>query len=602
MRIQLLPPQLINQIAAGEVVERPAAVVKELLENSLDAGARSIEVDIEQGGVRRMRVRDDGAGIHKDDLPLALRRHATSKIRSLEDLEQVLSLGFRGEALPSIGSVSRLELSSRTQADSHGWRVTGEGDASSAPEPAAHPVGTTVEVRDLFFNVPARRHFLRTEQTEFGHIEDLVKRIALSRFEVGFTLRHNQRVVHSLRPLESGEHAQRVAALYGTAFMEQALPVEAAAVGLRLWGWVGLPTFSRGQADLQLFYVNGRMVRDKLVSHAIRQAYQDVLYHGRHPAYVLYLELPPAQVDVNVHPAKHEVRFREGRLVHDFLFRSLHKSLAGVSAGLHPAPQSAPDTPELRDAAPGMSAPLQQPMSFGRVQDAPARIPPGAVSEHLAVYQALHGVSQQDASEVFPAAPHHQVPPLGYVLAQLQGIYILAENAHGLVLVDMHAAHERITYERMKAALEGEGIASQPLLLPITVNVSTREADIAEENAGLFEELGFEVGRSGSETLVVRRVPTLLHDADVTSLLRDVLSDLITHGTSTRIREHINGLLGTLACHTSVRAHRRLGLDEMNALLRDMEATPRSGQCNHGRPTWIQLSLDELDKLFMRGR
>ncbi|HWQ94462.1 MAG TPA: DNA mismatch repair endonuclease MutL [Gammaproteobacteria bacterium] len=589
MRIQLLPPQLVNQIAAGEVVERPAAVVKELLENSLDAGARAIEIDIEQGGVRRVRVRDDGVGIHKDDLPLALRRHATSKIRSLDDLEQVLSLGFRGEALPSIGSVSRLELSSRTEADSHGWRVTGEGDALSTPEPTAHPVGTTVEVHDLFFNVPARRNFLRTEQTEFGHIEDLVKRIALSRFEVGFTLRHNQRVVHSLRPLQQpGEHGQRVAALYGAAFMEQALPVEATAVGLRLWGWVGLPTFSRSQADLQLFYVNGRMVRDKLVSHAVRQAYQDVLYHGRHPAYVLYLELPPAQVDVNVHPTKHEVRFRQGRLVHDFLFRSLHHALAQVNPAQRMTADSAA-TPERLFAVGGASWPVQQPM-------------PMKVREQVTAYHALHGAPSSDEGVSRVPPTQHTVPPLGYALAQLQGIYILAENAEGLVLVDMHAAHERITYERMKTALEGEGITSQPLLLPITVSVSGREADIAEENAGLFKELGFEIGRAGPETLVVRRAPTLLHDADVTSLLRDVLSDLITHGTSTRIREHINGLLGTLACHTSVRAHRRLGLDEMNALLRDMEATPRSGQCNHGRPTWVQLSLDELDKLFMRGR
>ncbi len=595
MRIQLLPPQLVNQIAAGEVVERPASVVKELLENSLDAGARTVEIDIEQGGVRRVRVRDDGAGIHRDDLPLALRRHATSKIRSLEDLEQVLSLGFRGEALPSIGSVSHLELSSRIEADSHGWRVTGEGDAASTPEPTAHPVGTTVEVRDLFFNVPARRHFLRTEQTEFSHIEDLVKRIALSRFEVGFTLRHNQRVVHSLRPLEPGEQGLRVAALYGAAFMEQALPVEAAAVGLRLWGWVGLPAFSRSQAHLQLFYVNGRMVRDKLVSHAIRQAYQDVLFHGRHPAYVLYLELPPAQVDVNVHPTKHEVRFRQGRLVHDFLFRSLHHALAGVTPTrvIHDPTEAAPEQVVA-------AAPMQQPMAWA----APGaiRAHPGAVSEHLAVYRALHGAPSNNEGMSHVAPTQHSVPPLGYALAQLQGIYILAENAEGLVLVDMHAAHERITYERMKAALEGEGIASQPLLLPIMVSVSAREADLAEESAGLFEELGFEIGRVGPETLVVRRAPALLQDADVTSLLRDVLSDLITHGTSTRIREHINGLLGTLACHTSVRAHRRLGLDEMNALLRDMETTPRSGQCNHGRPTWIPLSLDELDKLFMRGR
>ncbi|MEO6697579.1 MAG: DNA mismatch repair endonuclease MutL, partial [Gammaproteobacteria bacterium] len=498
MRIQLLPPQLVNQIAAGEVVERPAAVLKELLENSLDAGARSIEIDIEQGGMRRVRVRDDGAGIHKDDLPLALRRHATSKIRSLGDLEQVLSLGFRGEALPSISSVSRLELSSRTEADDHGWRVTGAEDELSVPEPTAHPVGTTVEVRDLFFNVPARRHFLRTEQTEFGHIDDLVKRIALSRFEVGFTLRHNQRVVHSVRPAGNAGQGQRVAALYGAAFMEQALPVEAAAVGLRLWGWVGLPTFSRSQADLQLFYVNGRMVRDKLVSHAIRQAYQDVLYHGRHPAYILYLELPPAQVDVNVHPAKHEVRFRQGRLVHDFLFRSLHNALAGVSPG-PAATQEIALTPEP-----------SRPLDAGEppAQRYAQQVMPLYVREHVAAYHALHGASQHDEKVASPSAPQHEAPPLGYALAQLQGIYILAENARGLVLVDMHAAHERITYERMKAALEGGGITSQPLLVPITVAVSGREADIAEQSAALFEELGFEIGRAGPETLVVRRVPT----------------------------------------------------------------------------------------------
>lgn len=599
-RIQKLSTRLANQIAAGEVVERPSAVVKELVENSLDAGARNIELEVEQGGTRLIRVRDDGCGIHKADFPLALSRHATSKIHSFEDLEGVSSLGFRGEALPSISSVSRLELRSRV-AGGEGWRVSGDGgDSISEPEPVAHPPGTTVEVRDLFFNTPARRKFLRTEKTEFGHLEAVVKRIALSRFDVGFSLRHNQRVVQKLRPaLDAAARQQRVAQVCGQAFVDHTLQLEFAAAGMRLWGWVALPTFSRSQADLQYFFVNGRMVRDKLIAHAIRQAYQDVLYHGRHPAYVLYLELDPTLVDVNVHPTKHEVRFREGRMVHDFLFRTLHKALAEARPGGEAAVQ--------QDAQADTSLPAGMAASSA-AGIAPASMPSQqgnialAVREQLQGYQALAQSAAMSAAEYPQDNTEAGMPLLGYAIAQLHGIYILAENAQGLVLVDMHAAHERITYERMKTAFDGEGVRSQPLLVPLTMAVSEAEARLPEEFADVFSELGFVVQSLGPETIIVRQVPSLLREADIEGLLRDVLSDLTTYGTTRRVREAINELLATMACHGSVRANRKLTLPEMNALLRDMESTERSGQCNHGRPTWVQLSLDQLDKLFLRGQ
>ncbi|MEO5573298.1 MAG: DNA mismatch repair endonuclease MutL [Gammaproteobacteria bacterium] len=597
MRVQRLPTRLINQIAAGEVVERPASVVKELLENSLDAGASHIEVDVEQGGMRLLRVRDDGCGIHKDDLALALSRHATSKILTLEDLEQVTTLGFRGEALPSISSVSRLELSSRIAQENSGWRIHGDGrELHTEPEPAAHPIGTTVEVRDLFFNTPARRKFLRTEKTEFTHIEEVVRRIALSHFAAGVSLRHNQRSVYTLRPAhDERERAQRVASVCGQAFLDNALCVDFEATGLRLWGWIALPAFSRSQTDLQFFYVNGRTVRDKLVSHAVRQAYHDVLYHGRHPAFVLYLEMPSGQVDVNAHPAKHEVRFREGRLVHDFLFRALHSALAQVSPG------SAPLTETLLPGAHAQLPAVTPQSVFANARPAftTQHIMPLQVREQMAAYAALHPSSPQ-ATPVDPSVSPSE-HPLGYALAQLHGIFILAQNSQGLVLVDMHAAHERITYERLKSAFDSDGIQAQPLLVPLTVAVSVSEASAAEQHNALFVDLGFEIGRIGPETLVVRQIPVLLRDADVASLVRDVLSDIRAHGSSTRIREHLNSVLSTLACHTSVRANHRLTLLEMNALLRDMERTERSGQCNHGRPTWVQFSLDALDKLFMRG-
>ncbi|HCH32122.1 MAG TPA: DNA mismatch repair endonuclease MutL [Oceanospirillaceae bacterium] len=623
-KIHQLSPRLANQIAAGEVVERPASVIKELLENCLDAGASKVDVDVEQGGVKLMRVRDNGSGIDKQDLALALSRHATSKITSLDDLEAVQSLGFRGEALASVSSVSRLTLTSNVLEQDSAWQVMTEGrDMAAQLQPAAHPVGTSVEVRDLFFNTPARRKFLRTEKTEFGHLEEVIKRLALSRFDVAFSLKHNQKVIHNLRPADTqAAQEKRVASVCGPAFMQQALHIEMEAPGLRLWGWVGLPTFSRSQADLQYFFVNGRVVRDKLVGHAVRQAYRDVLYHGRHPAFVLYLELEPANVDVNVHPTKHEVRFRDGRLVHDFIFRSLHKALAQVR----------PETPTgggLEQLGVSQGQPLAQGLEAGVFagqtqvdlgqQNANAASPnagyqsqawpsalhqpsPQQLQEQSKVYGSLHGDAAAPTQPTQPMGEAGQVPPLGYAVAQLHGIYILSENAQGLVLVDMHAAHERIVYEKMKLSWAGQGIKAQPLLVPISMAVSSREADHVETAQDVFAELGFVIDRAGTENLVVRQVPSLLQHANVEQLVRDVLADVVTFGSSDRIRAAHNELLGTMACHGAVRANRRLNHVEMNALLRDMEITERSGQCNHGRPTWTQLSLSELDKLFMRGQ
>lgn len=602
-KIHVLSPRLANQIAAGEVVERPASVIKELLENSIDAGATRVDIDVDAGGVKLMRVRDNGSGMGKDDLPLALSRHATSKITQLDDLEAVATLGFRGEALASIASVSRLALSSNDQKEGSGWKVETEGrEMEASLQPVAHPQGSTVAVRDLFFNTPARRKFLRTEKTELNRIDDVVKKLALSHFSVGFTLRHNGKALRSF-PIAANqlEQERRVAGVCGPAFMENALYVDVEAAGLRLWGWVGLPTFSRSQADLQYFYVNGRSIRDKLVTHAVRQAYQDVLYHGRHPAYVLYLELNPADVDVNVHPTKHEVRFRDGRTVHNFIYRSLYRAVAEVKPG-----EGTPIPIVPVNTVPNGQQPFQSTMAG--LQSRPA---PGAVREQMATYAGLHSAavgtpSFSSASTDSLAADemdgNKDIPPMGYAIAQLKGVYVLAENATGLVLVDMHAAHERITYERMKQAFDDSGLASQPLLVPETLAVSQKEADGAEEHSELFASLGFTLQRAGPESLIIREIPAILRGSDVKPLVRDILSDLIEHGTSNRINDYINELLSTMACHGSVRANRKLTIPEMNALLRDMEATERSGQCNHGRPTWTQISLEELDKLFMRGR
>lgn len=625
--INLLSPRLANQIAAGEVVERPASVIKEVLENSLDAGATQLDVDIEGGGVKLMRVRDNGLGIDKDDLPLALARHATSKIADLDDLEAVATLGFRGEALASISSVSRLELTSCHHQAEHAWTVRAEGrDMQTQVAPAAHPQGTTVEVRDLFFNTPARRKFLRTDNTEYGRIEDVLKRLALSRFSVGFSLKNNGRVAHSWRPATTqAEQERRVAQICGPAFMSSTVHVDIERAGLRLWGWVALPTFSRSQADLQHFFVNGRSIKDKLVTHAIRQAYQDVLYHGRHPAYVLYLELDPATVDVNVHPTKHEVRFRDNRLVHDFLFRSLHKALADVRPDTATAPtpaasdvlmpslgnaisEAAPVQSTLNLAALPTLATNESPLGAGSMAASSEGFRPSyrpadlsnafGVAEQIAKYK--HLTQAPTFEEV--AAQNSEIPPLGFAIAQLKGIYILAENANGLIVVDTHAAHERITYERMKQQCAVSNIQSQPLLVPQSIAVSEKEANYAEENESLFAKLGFELQRAGPESLLIKQIPVMLNRADVEVLVRDVLSDLIEFGMSERISHKMNEILGTMACHGSVRANRKLTIAEMNALLRDMEATERSGQCNHGRPTWSQLSLKELDGLFMRGQ
>ena len=608
--IKILSPQLANQIAAGEVVERPASVLKELVENSLDAGATRIDIDVEQGGVKLIKIRDDGHGIPEHQLALALSRHATSKIDNLEDLEAVATLGFRGEALASIASVSRLTLTSNS-GDSSGWKAVSEGrDMAVELQPAAHPQGTSVEVRDLFFNTPARRKFLRTEATEYNRIDDSIKKLALSRMEVSFSLRHNQRAQLNLRPaISQAEQEKRVADICGPAFMKEALYVDNDRTGIRLWGWMGLPTFSRSQTDLQHFFVNGRAIRDKVVSHAVRQAYQDVLYHGRHPAFVLFLEIEPADVDVNVHPTKHEVRFRDSRSIHGFVYSTLNRALSQdrpqdhlQSAGA--ALQSNQDAEQLAAQSsiqfPSGQGPAEQHSHSNKSAGDIFGAQPSysgdryGVNTPMAAYQGLYATEMP--------SEQGDIPPMGFAIAQLRGIYILAENAQGLIIVDMHAAHERIIYERMKTAFDDQGLVSQPLLVPESLAVSQREADMAEQSGEVFAQLGFVVERAANESIIVRQIPAILRGSEVEALLRDVISDLIEHGTSERIRHHINEILSTMACHGSVRANRKLTVPEMNGLLRDMEDTERSGQCNHGRPTWSQLTLDELDKLFLRGR
>jgi len=609
MRIHRLSTQLANQIAAGEVVERPASIVKELLENSLDAGAREITVDVEQGGLRLIRVADSGGGIHKDDLQLALSRHATSKLSELEGLSRIATLGFRGEALPSIVSVAKLTLSSREAGADSAWRVDNDSHGNlGVPAPAAHPPGTTVEVRDLFFNVPARRKFLRSERTEFNHVEEVFRRIALSRFDAAFRLHHNKRAVYHLRP-DAGDGAVRVADLCGREFIGHSLAIAGEAGDLRLRGWIGLPTHARSQADLQYFYVNGRVIRDRLVSHAVRQAYRDVLYQGRHPSFVLYLDMPPEEVDVNVHPTKHEVRFRESRLVYDFLFHSLHRALAqdrpgglGGDAAIPAAVPAAGDGARRADHFAPSYAPApreRQPAFSFRIAEPSYRLAYGALDAAVAEAVATAPIG---AVTVAAAMPAPDAGYLGRALAQIHGVYILAENEAGLVLVDMHAAHERIVYERMKTTHRQGGIRTQPLLVPLTVGLTAHEAALVEEHQALFAELGLEARRLTPDTVVVRAIPSLLCEADVEGLVRDIIADIHAHGDSRRVHERLDDMFATLACHGAVRAHRRLTLPEMDALLRDMERTERSGQCNHGRPTWVQIDMKELDRLFLRGR
>lgn len=635
-RIHVLDPRLANQIAAGEVVERPSSVTKELIENAIDAGSQRIEVDIEQGGARLIKVRDDGVGIGEEDLPLALARHATSKIGSLEDLEGVSSLGFRGEALASISSVSRLELISNAEEDPrHGWRVVAEGRGMEARvTPAPHPRGTSVGVRDLFFNTPARRKFLRTEKTEFAHVEEAFRRQALSRYDIAWVLRHNQKVIHQLPAGHSAAaRERRIASLLGKNFIEHARYIEREAGGLRLSGWVGLPTHSRSQADQQYFFVNGRVVRDRLVAHAVRQAYRDVLFNGRHPVFVLYLELDPDVVDVNVHPTKHEVRFRDGRMVHDFLYSSLHHCLASAKPA-ESAEESNADLTDMAGASPqavegagehsetNAEQPRWQQQGIA-LTHSPDRHPGGErVRRFMQGYQALHPDHEETLLTPQPSAPRAESyevreaplttmpdadptapPPLGFALGQLHGIYILAQNAQGLVLVDMHAAHERIVYERMKTQLAAaKGLDAQPLLVPVSIAASRAEVATAESEQEAIAKLGIELDIAGPETLLVRQLPALLAQADPEALVRQMLEELARYGRTHQVEARVHELLSTMACHGSVRANRRLTIDEMNALLRDMERTERSDQCNHGRPTWTQMGLKALDRLFLRGQ
>ncbi|MBK0028017.1 DNA mismatch repair endonuclease MutL [Stenotrophomonas sp. S48] len=624
--IRPLPEILINQIAAGEVVERPASVVKELVENAIDAGASRVDIDLEEGGVRLIRIRDNGSGIAPEQLPLAVSRHATSKIADLDDLESVATLGFRGEALPSIASVSRFTLASRRAHDEHGSALQIEGGKIGEVTPRAHAPGTTVEVRELFYNVPARRKFLRAERTELGHIEEWLRSLALARPDVELRVSHNGKASRRYKPGDLYSDA-RLAETLGEDFATQAVRVDHSGAGLRLHGWIAQPHYSRASADQQYLYVNGRSVRDRSVAHAVKMAYGDVLYHGRQPAYVLFLELDPTRVDVNVHPAKHEVRFRDSRLVHDFVYRTLKDALADTRAGVsaqeigagaaHPVDAAGAPVPStagasgfglVRGPAPGSGGGgggfsgwrPQQPLGL-QVADAPAA--------YAALYASAGAGERSGAPPPMPSenglpvtSADAGVPPLGYAIAQLHGIYILAENAEGLIVVDMHAAHERIGYERLKNAHDGIGLQSQPLLVPITLAVGEREADTAETEAETLAALGFEVTRAGPGALHVRSVPALLANAEPEGLLRDVLTDLREHGQSRRIASARDELLSTMACHGAVRANRRLTVPEMNALLRDMEITERSGQCNHGRPTWARFSLAEIDRWFLRGR
>lgn len=614
--IRRLPDPLISQIAAGEVVERPASVLKELLENALDASSTSLHIQLEEGGVKLIRVSDDGVGIPRDELALALTRHATSKIASLNDLERVATFGFRGEALASIASVSRLTLISRRLGAPHAWRQTAEG---SQPEPAALSAGTVVEMRDLYYNTPARRKFLKSEATELAHCLDAIKRLAMAHPAVAMTVSHNGRI--SLR-LPKSDMQNRIGAILGDEFTAQSRPVAADAGILKLSGYCALPAHSRARSDAQYCYVNGRFVRDRLLMHALREAYRDLLHSSRHPAYCIFLDIDPAAVDVNVHPAKSEVRFRDARAVHQFVFHTVQKALSGPLNAMPPVnAQSQGAMPPMTptDAAASASSAHAYPTpSYATFRPTPytprqasLHISEPAVSAYTAFAHAaftpIHNDTDNTVSDTPPAsagtgASHEAAPPLGYALGQLHGIYILAQNAHGLVLVDMHAAHERILYERLKAAVDNRRVAAQALLVPAVFSVDALDVAAAEEYVATLGELGFEITPMGSTQLAVRAVPALLQASDTATLVRAVLADLREHGITQLTLARRNELLSTMACHGAVRAHRLLTIPEMNALLRQMEATERADQCNHGRPTWTQLSLDELDRFFLRGR
>ncbi len=587
MAIRVLPPQLIDQIAAGEVIERPASVVKELVENALDAGATRVDVEIERGGVGLIRVRDDGQGMSAEELPLAITRHATSKIANLEDLERVLSLGFRGEALPSIGAVSQLRILSRRGADRQGHELLVDGGDVAAVRPAAHPSGTVMEVRELFHNVPARRRFVRTEATEAGQVQRLMERMALSRFDVGFSLRNNGREVFRYAPaLSDKDRLARVADILGEEFAANCLPVDVQAGSLRLGGWISLPTFSRAQTDLTYWFVNGRAVRDRLLMNAVRVAYRDVLFNGRHPAYVLELAIDPREVDVNAHPQKQEVRFRESRGVHDFIHRALERRLADTRPGLQ---ATASDTRGTAFSAP--SRPFSDPQ------------PRGLDFAHSSPWQVADAFARTETRATAPEpAASADTRPLGVALAQLHGIYILAQDAEGLVLVDMHAGHERVLYEKLKADHAERRQDAQVLLEPLVITLKDYEIDAVLESLPEWERTGFDLARIAPDKLAVRSVPALLGKTDVGALLREVVSSVVADEGAHHVQGAEHQLLATLACRAAIHAHRRLTLPEMDALLRQMEHTERASQCNHGRPTWMRLSLSELDQLFLRGR
>lgn len=605
MRIQLLPDQLISQIAAGEVVDRPASALKELLENSLDAGSQEIQVALMQGGVKELRVTDNGSGIAKDDLNMALTRHATSKIASLEDLESVASLGFRGEALASIASVARMQITSRQKEEKHAWKIIANGGELMPLEPAALASGTMIEVQDLYFNTPARRKFLKQDATEFGHCENVFSRVALSRPDVAFTLQHNGKV-SARYTVASAE--KRIRDVLGEDFAAEAVFFDESSAGLRFWGIAAKPTFNKHNRDTQYTYVNGRFVRDKLLAHAIRQAYQDVLHHERHPAYVLFLECDPTLVDVNVHPSKTEVRFRDGQAIHRFIFHALHKALATPTGQVN-----APVNPVQNAYSPEVLYPkYQSQMAFPAREAQPfyqtmfGDIASNQVAEKNLATESTPNLQSIGAASTNATQQNAQIFPLGFAVAQLHGVYILAQNAQGMVVVDMHAAHERIMYERLKNSLDCQQIAMQPLLLPVSFQADKLEVAVVEELLASGEQhlqqLGFEFAILSPTTLAIRAVPMMLQDANAVNLARDVLKDLREYGLSRALTERRNEMLATMACHAAVRANRQLTIQEMNALLRDMETTERSGQCNHGRPTWFQVSMQELDKMFMRGK
>ena len=591
--IQKLPDNLINQIAAGEVIERPASVVKELLENSIDATASNIGIDIERGGIQRILIRDNGTGIDKQQLTSALTRHATSKIASLDDLQNIHSLGFRGEALPSIASVSRFTLTSNSEQSNQGWTLRNDGGKNqSAIKPAAQSKGTTVEVNDLFFNTPARRKFLRTDKTEYSHCEQVIKRLALAHFHIAFSLRHNQKTIYALPSASSDEDkVGRLEKLLGKPFVEHAIYVENASEDMKLCGWIASPDYSRPQADMQFQYVNSRHIRDKTISHAVKTAYQDVMYHGRHPAYVLFLEIKPGEVDVNAHPAKHEVRFHDSRAIHNFTRQTIRHAISEVRN----AQIDSGRFDKLADFTSSELKPVQSGIPVNALPQLKERM--GLYAPHIAEPQADFSVATEKHE-----LQNQDTPLLGYAIAQLHGIYVLAQNKAGLVLVDMHAAHERVIYEQLKLSRSAENTACQQLLVPLKLTLADSEASLAEQYRETFNSFGFDIDRISDNSIVIRSIPEVLNNADISQLIRDVISDLQNNATTTRIETQRNEMLSSIACHGSIRANRSMTIHEMNALLRLMEQTERSNQCNHGRPTWIQLSIKDMDKLFMRGR